>query len=144
MCVAYLSEIIKMVALADITHSQRPTKAGLTANIQSCGFILMNNSWCKLIQEATTTRKQPGSPPKRTQREAFAVPSNMHRSHFTKARPASYPRYQSTVTPQKRVPQEPAFYISKVTVRVFSETRISRLLRCALRGNPLYSYQLTT
>lgn len=98
----------------------------------------MNNLSCKLIQGATTTRKQPGSSPKRPQRESFSVPPNMRRSHFTKGKP-SYPRYQPTVTPLKPVLEEPAFYISKVTVRVFSEKRIIRLfiIRSASRRNPL-------
>ena len=62
----------------------------------------------------------------------------MRRSHFSKAKP-SYPRYQPIVTPLKPVPEEPAFYISKVTVRAFSETRIIELylIRGASRRNPL-------
>ena len=62
----------------------------------------------------------------------------MRRSHFSKAKP-SYPRYQPIVTQLKPVPEEPAFYISKVTVRAFSETRIIELylIRGASRRNPL-------
>ena len=98
----------------------------------------MNNLSSKLIQGATTTRKQPVSSPKRPQREAISVLPNMRRSHFTKAKP-SYPRYQPTVIPLKPVPEEPVFFISRVTVRVFSETRIIRLfiIRGASRRNPL-------
>lgn len=59
-----------MAALVDDSHSQRGTKE-VNSEHSSRGSSSMNNSCCKLIQEATTTRKQPGSPPKRTQLEAL-------------------------------------------------------------------------
>lgn len=61
----------------------------------------------------------------KTQREAFSVPLNMHRSYFAKAKPSN-PRFQSIESPPKSVPKEPASHVSKVTVRFFSEARIIR------------------
>ena len=119
-----------MKIVADVTtHSGLERR--LTANIQLTGYSLINNSCWKLIQGATTTRKQPGSPPKRTQPEALSVPLNMHRSHFAKAKPSN-PRFQSTVSPAKSVPKEMASYVSKVTVRYFTETRIIRQFRSTI------------
>lgn len=122
-----------MAALVDKSHSQRGTKE-VNSEHSSRGSSSMNNSCCKLIQEATTTRKQPGSPPKRLNLKHWFLFHrwNMQRSHFAKGK-QSYPRYQSMAKPPKSVPDEQAFFISKVTVRFFSKTRIIRLFRLRSR-----------
>lgn len=109
-------------------------KRRLTANIQLAGSSLMNNSWRKLIQGATTTRKQPDSPPKK-----------LNVKHFLFYWICIAPRFQSIESPPKSVPKEPASHVSKVTVRFFSEARIIRRFRGASwKSSLLLTLQLST